>query len=449
MNPNILVIVIDGLREDKAYGKTKTSHTPYLNSLIENGAYFNQAISCSDGTRTCLGCIFTAQYPFQSGLTTFSNHSKSKRFFNFFKKYGYSAFATVPDVDLWKTLTENFEGKDLYEKPYVYLPGGTGNQILDRLELIKHSEPWIYYIHIMDLHRSVNFAIPENFKNEKYGSNDYERMVSVIDFWLGKILQKIDLNRTLVVITSDHGEFIPTDKVGHELTYIPNLVNFSKKLKNVIPNSLEPIGVKVFLFLRRISLKFYAAKLRQTLSEDEMRTLRVRGTKPHWEFYDEVVKTPLIFSGYGIKSHKVISQQVRQIDIFPTIMELAGLSDIDETIQGKSLLPLIKGQKMAEEPAVMENQKLDPKNEMIAIGIRTPYYKYFRDQDDKKNTRHLFDLKNDPNEKNNIAEQRPDLVKKMENLLVELRQNETSYTNSEDDETISKIREELKRLGYV
>ena len=34
-------------------------------------------------------------------------------------------------------------------------------------------------------------------------------MISGIDFWIGKILQKINLENTLVVLTSDHGNFLP------------------------------------------------------------------------------------------------------------------------------------------------------------------------------------------------------------------------------------------------
>lgn len=243
MKPNVLFIVIDGFRNDKFHGKNKSSLTPNLDKLISKGTYFNQTISSSDGTRTCMGSILTAQYPFQSGLTTFQNHDKATKFFNFFQNQGYSLFATLPDVDFWKTLTENFTEKDLYPKPYEYLFGGTGEKILKRLKYANNQQPWIYYIHIMDLHRSVNFTIPENFKNEKFGTNDYEKMISAIDLWIGKILKEIDLTRTLVVITSDHGEFIPISSINHEITYIPSLVHFGQKIKSILPEYFHPYGL--------------------------------------------------------------------------------------------------------------------------------------------------------------------------------------------------------------
>ncbi|MDA1124895.1 MAG: sulfatase-like hydrolase/transferase [Crenarchaeota archaeon] len=126
MKPNILFIVIDGLRADKCHGETKTSLTPNIDSLIKNGIYFTQAISSSDATFTCIGSIFSAKYPLKNGLTTFSNHSKAKVFFDSLKDFDYNVYATAPDVSFWKTLTSDFNAKDLYPKPYVYLYGGTG-----------------------------------------------------------------------------------------------------------------------------------------------------------------------------------------------------------------------------------------------------------------------------------------------------------------------------------
>ena len=45
MYKNILFLTIDGLRADKLYGKFKTSKTPFLDSLIEKGTYFEKSIS--------------------------------------------------------------------------------------------------------------------------------------------------------------------------------------------------------------------------------------------------------------------------------------------------------------------------------------------------------------------------------------------------------------------
>ena len=68
MKPNILFIVIDSLRADKCYGNKKTSVTPNIDSFIENGSYFNQAISCGDGTILAWSGLFTGLHPFKTGI---------------------------------------------------------------------------------------------------------------------------------------------------------------------------------------------------------------------------------------------------------------------------------------------------------------------------------------------------------------------------------------------
>ena len=70
--PNIFFLTIDSLRSDKCYGKNKSSITPNIDKLINNGVYFTQAISSSDQTGTSLASIFTSMFPINTGLTHFN-----------------------------------------------------------------------------------------------------------------------------------------------------------------------------------------------------------------------------------------------------------------------------------------------------------------------------------------------------------------------------------------
>jgi len=45
MRPNILFILVDGLRHDQCFGVDKTSHTPFLDYLISSGVYFKNTFS--------------------------------------------------------------------------------------------------------------------------------------------------------------------------------------------------------------------------------------------------------------------------------------------------------------------------------------------------------------------------------------------------------------------
>ena len=65
---NVFVIIIDSLRSDKFIGSSKTSHTPNIDKLIENGIYFCNTVSPSDGTLFSWAGIFSGKYSFRTGI---------------------------------------------------------------------------------------------------------------------------------------------------------------------------------------------------------------------------------------------------------------------------------------------------------------------------------------------------------------------------------------------
>ena len=46
-------------------------------------------------------------------------------------------------------------------------------------------------------------VIPEKFDSKEFGISRYERAISNVDYWIGKILKEIDLEKTIVIITSE------------------------------------------------------------------------------------------------------------------------------------------------------------------------------------------------------------------------------------------------------
>lgn len=66
--PNIVFLIIDSLRADKFLGKEKTSKTPNIDLLLKNAVYFEQSVSASDATLLSWSALFTAKYPFKTGI---------------------------------------------------------------------------------------------------------------------------------------------------------------------------------------------------------------------------------------------------------------------------------------------------------------------------------------------------------------------------------------------
>ena len=132
-------------------------------------------------------------------------------------------------------------------------------------------------------------------------------------------------------------------------------------------------------------------------------------------------------------------------------LSIANLIDspIKEKIHGKNLIPF--SQESGDESAIylhtIPYEKTSPDDK---VGIRTQNYKYFRNSRDSLIDVNLYDLKNDPEENQNIAENHPDIVTKMEILLKNLQvQHEKNSSTEIDDEELAKIHDELKNFGYI
>ena len=133
----------------------------------------------------------------------------------------------------------------------------------------------------------------------------------------------------------------------------------------------------------------------------------------------------------------------------PTLAEMIGMPFDYDKVEGRSVLPLIKGEKMDLEPAFIETQERRlPTRIGNSIGIRTDEYKYWRARKNPKKHVELYDLKNDPDELTNLAKQRPDLVEYFENLIREKYKNkhEESY---QDEEENAKIEKRMLSMGHV
>ncbi len=441
MKPNIFLITIDSLRVDKTFGESKSSVTPNLDSLIRKGAYFTQAICTSDQTGLSLGSLFTSLYPFKSGISYFKFDHDVPNFFNLLQRENYTLYSFVPDLSFFKNLTKNFDKNEYYvydkRDNWLQLAGGLGSRILEKLDQI--NEPCFYFIHLMDLHGP--FYLPEEFDKEEFGDTRYDRMLSYIDTWIGKFLEKIDLKKTIFVLSSDHGDYISV--LGESLGRI-KIPKILKKTKKIIPSSiLDPILLKLQRTKKAVELK----KLKKNMTPQQFRTLQDRTDK---FLFDELIRIPFILTGFGVTPNLIIEQQVRQVDIFPTLCELIGISSDLGSINGRSLVPLLNKQSLIEEPAYIESGSSSAKKLGKVIGIRTSNYKYLRSRNDLTKNVTLYDVKNDPNETKNISSLNPQIVEEMEKTLQKITRDSVVFdsTSITKDET-KKVEEELKKLGYL
>ncbi len=454
MKPNILFLVIDSFRADKFFGSTKTSITPNINKLIKTGIYFENNISTADGTVLGLSSLFTSLYPFKTGVTTRRYDSlepSTTTLFSILTDQGYHAYGCVHKIIEKMGLLNNFQ-KDFshtYEG-YLNLSEGLGDRITNQLETGSMKEPWVFFLHVNDIHFPI--VPPNEFDDEKFGSSKYERMISSIDEWIGKIFKKIDLKNTLVIITADHGQYISTIKSNeHFVAFEPDgsLQRTTTKLGNKIPSFLEPLKKKSFFVIESIRKHRKEKKIEHlNLSPYEIRGLLSQRTDKDHYLFDEKIRIPLLFIGCGVDHSKIISQQVRSIDVLPTICDILSISMKNNTIDGQSLVPLFNDGHVEELPVFLETSPLIQIKSNDTIGIRTSDYKYFRDKNDKEKLNHLFNLQLDPLEENNIICENPEIVGKMEEMISIICANPKKPSEEYDDDELAEIEKELKKLGY-
>lgn len=148
--------------------------------------------------------------------------------------------------------------------------------------------------------------------------------------------------------------------------------------------------------------------------------------------YEPGLRVPLIARGPGIRAGLTPDQFVANVDLAPTILDLAGLP-IPESMQGRSLAPLLRGERPADwRRSVYYRYYHDPgdHNTRAHYGVRTATHKLIHYW--KKDAWELYDLVNDPTEQHNLlfepAEaQRPDVAKVFGELKVEITRLQNEY----------------------
>ena len=446
--PNILFILVDSLRADKVFGKNKTSKIPNIESLIKNGVYFEQAICSTPATGVSVSSIFTGLYPFKIGMGSEKYQKfnpKIRSCIQILKENDYNTYATSPEITNDLGIVCDFENPDKSYNNYFSLFAGLGNQIIQKISASYLKKPWFFYIHIFDLHKPV--VVPKKFDNEKFGTSQYERMLSAIDFWIGEILEKINLSNTLVIFTADHGDYIPLIKHKDKIINLePSATEKNLwKLGNKVPQNLSPIKRKLAGLIRTTRNQIKNTKLdHSSFSEYEKRVLLHQRQDNVSDLYEDLIRVPLIFSGYGITSNSIISRQTPHVDIFPTILDIIGIES-QEQVDGKSLLPIINGKKLRDSFVYIESSPGIGKGKDKVIGLRSSNFKYFRDLNNTGRVLHLYDLKNDPLEENNIANKSKPVLKNLEEELLKIRSG--SYEKYED-EISEEVKQVLKELGY-
>lgn len=395
---NILIVTIDTLRGDRlgCYG-FKDISTPNIDALAEQGTRFVDTTAHAPMTLPSHTSIMTGHFPSFHGVHDNGGFYVPKSVTTMaeqFKKSGFqtAAFVSAYVLDSTWGLDQGFDtyfdNFDLSKEDRV----GLGSVQRPGDETLSHALDWLdknqqkrffLWIHFYDPH--TPYEPPQPYQ-DLYPGRPYLGEIAFTDSLIGKLTKYLDdhdlRKNTVLLLTGDHGESLGQHGEGTHTFFV----------------------------------------------------------------YDATLRVPLIIVAprKELRS-KVVLGQARSVDIYPTLLQMAGVQ-VPEDTQGRSLLHLAFESLNAESPPSYA-EAYYPQYHFgwsRLLSLRTSQYKYI---DAPKPE--LYDLKKDPDELSNIYPSHKQLAQEMRSELKKIEdvksENATIEPGAVDDET----HEKLAALGYV
>lgn len=392
--PNVLLITLDTTRAERigAYGY-KLASTPNLDRLAREGIRFDDATTQAPLTGPAHAALLTGQYPGRLGIKDNASTpipESATTLAEALKAAGYRTGAFIGSfvVDRsygfgqgFDTFDASFEGFRQEIKAQVQRPAA---QVIDpAIAWIKSGGPFFAWIHLYDPH--TPYAAPSPFK-EKFAQRPYDGELAYVDSEIGRLLGALKrlgaAENTIVVAIADHGEALGD-------------------------HGEEEHGIFLYEAVSRIPF---------------------------------IVKLPK-----AERAGAVVSEQVRAIDLMPTLLELTGARDAGR-VDGESLVALIRGNARRDHPPAY----LETWYPQLHFGwsrlraLRVGEWKYI---DAPKPE--LYDLRTDRAERRNVIAERSNVAARMAGELDGIEKTfgaaATATPPQPDAETVARLRS----LGYV
>lgn len=383
----VLIVTIDTLRADRIgiYGGPVA--TPNIDRLAQEGAWAPQADVHVPLTRPSHASLFTGRYPAEHGIRDNVSPPLAADvpvLAEQFRQAGWptAAFVASTVLDRQSGLARGF---DVYADRFEDgADRRPGDRVVaDAVAWMRGKRAFFAWVHLYDPH--APYMPPEPYAS-RYAGRPYDGTVAWSDELIGRLLAPLRdagaLDNTLVIVTSDHGE-----------------------------------------------------------------ALGDHGEDVHGYFvYESTLRVPLVVRGPRIGPGGKLDGVVRTVDLYPTILELAGLN-APAPASGRSIVSALRGGRMHEDPSYAES--LVP---LLHYGwsdlraVRDGRWKYILAPKPE-----LYDLDTDPGELKNLASAQAGRVNAMREALearVKQERSDPKRTSAEAGVPADVI-ERLGALGYI
>lgn len=398
--PNFIILVTDDLRWDcLGVAGNRIIQTPHIDQLAFDGSLFLNHFVTTSICASSRASILTGEYSRRHKIWNFSSalspeqlrlsYPNLLRFSGyetaFIGKWGIGGKLPETEFDYWR----GFAGQGYYFEPgrKEHLTQFLTNQTLEYLDQYSRQKPFCLSLSYKAPH-AVDHS-PEPFQIDPKFANLYKD-VMIADISTNTAAHFKNLPKFLQESEGRirwQGRFDETE-FEHSIKQYYRLVTGVDDSVRQIVEKLKQLNLYDNTYI--------------IFTSDNGFFLGDRGLSDKWFGYEESIRTPLIIRSPGKLYKQLIRGMTLNIDIAPTILDLAGISS-PQTMQGKSLLPLIQEKTESLRNIWFYEHLLKIPKIPESEGIRTENYKYLRYLNLEQNSEMLFDLKQDPLEEKNLA----------------------------------------------
>ncbi len=405
--PNIIFLLTDDQRWDAmGCAGNPIIQTPNMDKLAGSGVRFENAFVTTSICMASRASIFTGQYERRHGCTfgtgPLSDESMSQTYPALLRKAGYrTGFigkfgVSVRKARRWFDVWHGFAGQGKYENTdkqgnYKHLTRIMGDQAVGFIRGCKADQP---------------FCLSVSFKAPHCQDGDLRQFIYDPAYK--------DLYRDAEIP-------VPKTATAHHFDRLPEFLKKSEGRKRWKIRFSTPVmhqesvksyyrlvtGVDAAIGRIRDVLKRRGLD-RNTIivfTADNGFYLGERGLAGKWYAHEESIRVPLIVYDprwAASERGRTVKEMALNIDIAPTLLELAGLP-VPKTVQGRSLAGLLAGTCKTWRKDFFYEHLFERHNIPKSEGVRTQRWKYIRYFEQQPVYEELYDLVKDPFEEDNLV----------------------------------------------
>jgi arylsulfatase A-like enzyme len=316
--PNILLIVVDTLRADHVgvYGRSP-SITPNMDALAERGTRFDRCSAAASTTLASITSVLTGTYPHTHGIYR-NGIAWPDGVAGVQSVFGAAGYETAGFVSS-RALHQRFgiaQGFDQYRTPKTprqrRSPRAIG-EIEDWLESREGGRPFFGFLHLFDPHYPYEPPPPFDTRFDP----EYSGMMTGT---------RKDLNRLREALLDD----------------VPGAERDARHVEALYAGEVAYLDEQLGGLWETLDRNGLWENTVVVLTSDHGETFTEHQTRPFehgFSVYNTEVHVPLIIVGPTVPAGRTVAAPISNIDITPTLLELANL-DPWKPVEGWSLRPL-------------------------------------------------------------------------------------------------------------